>query len=155
MALIHEKLYRSKDLSRIDASEYLQDLAKDLVGTYRLSSSGVSMNVDVVPGLVLGIDTAIHCGLIVNELVSNALKYAFPDERLGEVWIRLEEINGGEYLLEVKDNGVGLPEGLDLRNTDSLGLQLVSTVVDHLEGRMEIHRQDGTRFEIVCKEIDG
>ena len=154
MALIHEKLYRSKDLSRIDASEYLQDLAKDLVSTYRLSSSSVSMKVDVTAGLVLGIDTAIHCGLIVNELVSNALKYAFPDERPGEVWVRMEEIKGGQYLLEVKDNGVGLPEGLDLQNIDSLGLQLVSTVVEHLEGTMEIHRQDGTQFEIFFKDVD-
>ncbi len=154
MALVHEKLYRSRDLSRIDSGDYIQDLTRDLVASYRLVSSPIELTLDI-EDTVLGIDTAVHCGLIINELVSNALKYAFPDGREGEIRVAMRRAAGEEYTLEVRDNGVGLPDNFEHKGTDTLGLQLVRTLVDHLEGAMRVDRRDGTAFEITFKDVEG
>jgi PAS domain S-box-containing protein len=149
MALIHEKLYRSKDLARVDFSEYVHDLSTFLFRSYQADSSAVSLRVNAARDVQLGIDTAIPCGLIVNELVSNALKHAFPGGRAGEVWVELARTGGNMLTLVVRDNGVGFPASEDYRHTQSLGLQLVNTLVDQLEGSLELDPGGGTTFKIM------
>jgi two-component sensor histidine kinase len=145
MALIHEKLYQSKDISRIDFAEYVRSLTAYLYRSY-VTAPGIEIAIDI-QDMSLGIDTAIPCGLIINELVSNSLKYAFPDGRTGEIRIGLVR-DGRNYTLKVSDDGAGLPPGLDFRNTPSLGLQLVNTLVTQLEGTIELLHGGGTVFRI-------
>jgi PAS domain S-box-containing protein len=159
MALIHERLYRSDDLARIDFAEYVRNLATFLVGSYRASARPITLTV-AAQGVYLEIDSAVPCGLIINELVSNALKHAFPpngdrshDEgrpsrQDSEIRVELHYDGDQQLTLVVADNGVGFPEALDFRNTASLGLQLVNTLVNQLNGRLELDRTGGTRFKI-------
>ena len=151
MALIHEKLYRSKDLSRINFGDYVSSLTASLAHSY-IASPAVRIRVDV-RDIFLDIDMAIPCGLIINELVSNSFKYAFRDGRAGEVYISLSG-NSQTYTLVVSDNGTGLPPGTDFRNTPSLGLQLVNTLVSQLEGTIELDLEKGTSFKITFAEIE-
>ncbi|MGD0235319.1 MAG: histidine kinase dimerization/phosphoacceptor domain -containing protein [Syntrophorhabdales bacterium] len=148
MTLIHEKLYRSKDLANIDVAEYIQNLSSNLFRSYSAGRVSLKTQVD---DILLGIDTAIPCGLIINELVSNSLKHAFP-EKQGEIFVDLHR-DDGRFTLIVRDNGVGLPESVDFRNTDSLGLQLVCTLTDQLDGAIELNRIGGTEFKITFGEI--
>ena len=146
MTLIHEKLYRSKDLANIDVAEYIQNLSSNLFRSY--SAGRISLKTQVDDMLL---STAIPCGLIINELVSNSLKHAFP-EKQGEIYVNLHRDDGRSTLI-VSDNGVGFPENVDFRNTDSLGLQLVCTLTDQLDGAIELNRRDGTEFKITFGEI--
>ena len=148
MTLIHEKLYRSKDLANIDVAEYIQNLSSNLFRSYNSGRVSLKTHVD---DILLGIDTAIPCGLIINELVSNSLKHAFPDKH-GEILVNLHR-DDGKFTLAVRDNGVGFPESVDFRNTDSLGLQLVCTLTDQLDGIIELNRTGGTEFKITFAEI--
>lgn len=151
MALIHEKLYQSKDLARIDFAEYIRNLTNYLFRSYGVTSNRIKLkkNVDDV---FLGLDTAIPCGLIINELVSNSLKHAFPDGKEGEIHICLF-LDNDKFTLIVRDNGVGFPKDLDFRNTESLGLQLVITLVEQLEGTIDLKRSGGTEFKIIFTEL--
>jgi PAS domain S-box-containing protein len=148
MTLIHEKLYRSKDLANIDVAEYIQNLSSNLFRSYSAGRISLKTQVD---DILLGVDTAIPCGLIINELVSNSLKHAFPDKQ-GEILVNLHRDNG-KFTLIVRDDGVGFPEHVDFRNTDSLGLQLVCTLTDQLDGEIELNRGGGTEFRITFGEI--
>ena len=150
MALIHEELYKSKDLARIDFAEYVQSLATHLFSLYSVNTAVIKLTMDV-QDVLLDINTAIPCGLIVNELISNSLKYAFPDGEGGEILIKLSERTGGNLTLIVSDNGIGLHKDLDFRDTKSLGLQLVNTLVEQLEGTIDLDRTEGTAFTIVFK----
>ncbi|OPY26095.1 MAG: aerobic respiration control sensor protein ArcB [Methanocella sp. PtaU1.Bin125] len=145
MALIHEKLYRARDISRVDFAEYVSSLTAYLARSY-ITGPGVEIAI-AIDGIYLDIDKAIPCGLIINELVSNALKYAFPGGRTGHVRVSMAR-EGGRYLLIVGDDGAGLPPGLDFRNTASLGLQLVNTLVSQLEGAVCLEEGAGTTFRI-------
>jgi PAS domain S-box-containing protein len=147
MALIHEKLYQSKDLAHIDFVEYLKSLVDMLLSFYREESTDI--NVSLKCGEInLEIDTAISMGLIVNELLSNCFKHAFPGQISGEVAITLSK-NGGNYLLEVADNGIGIPGDVDIKNTDSLGLLIVQTLTLQLKGTLEHYNEGGTKFRIL------
>ncbi|MEE8392665.1 MAG: histidine kinase dimerization/phosphoacceptor domain -containing protein [Anaerolineae bacterium] len=147
MALIHERLYRSHDLARVDFGVYIRDLAAQLVRSYRSYSGPVNLTVDA-DDVFLDIDTAIPCGLITNELISNSLKYAFPNGREGEIRIKIHSDHDDQLTMIVSDNGIGLPEGLDFRNTESLGMQLVNALVDQMEGSVELRSNGGTEFKI-------
>ena len=147
MALIHELLYQSEDLTRIPFGVYIRKLTNDLYRTYQVDSDHVTVNI-TAGDLMVGIDTAIPCGLIINELVSNSLKHAFPAGAPGEIVISLEVDKEENFILKVSDNGVGIPDGLDLRNAESLGMQLVSSLVDQLGASFEIDGSRGTRFTI-------
>lgn len=150
MSLAHERLYQSPDLAQIDFAAYIRDLVIHSFRSYRDRSALITLRIDaddVSPGL----DTAIPCGLIINELVSNALKHAFPDNRKGEIRIGLHSENG-QTILTVSDDGVGFPADLDFRDTDSLGLQLVTTLVEQLEGSIELDNREGTVFKITFTE---
>ncbi len=145
MALIHEKLYQARDISHVDFAEYVRSLTAYLLRSY-VTGPGIRLIVDI-EGIALDIDKAIPCGLIINELVSNSLKYAFPEGSQGEVRIALSR-DGNGYTLLVADSGAGLPPGLDFRNTPSLGLQLVNTLVGQLEGTIELLPGAGTSFRV-------
>jgi PAS domain S-box-containing protein len=149
MALIHEKLYQARDISHVDFAEYVRSLTAYLFRSY-VTGPGIQLAMDI-DDISLDIDKAIPCGLIINELVSNSLKYAFPAGRRGEVRITLSK-GGKGYVLVVADNGIGLPPGLDFRNTPSLGLQLVNTLVSQLEGAVELAPDAGTAFRITFRE---
>lgn len=153
MALIHEKLYQTQDLAHVDMAEYLQHLLLQLKGTYDVSGS-IRFHVQAEQ-VLLDIDPAISCALMINELVANAIKHAFPEGRSGEIWIELRSASDGSYTFTVRDNGVGLPADFDLRNAPSLGLSLVNDLTEQLNGTMTLDRTEGTRFVITIPGDDG
>lgn len=146
MSLIHERLYRSEDLARVDFKIYLGDLTESLIRTYRRRGQNVKLclDIDVVS---LDIDTAIPCGLIVNELVSNALKHAFKNRSEGCIGVELRSED--QYRLVVWDDGIGFPVTFDYKMTSSLGLQLVNSLVHQLNGTINLSQETGTRFEVI------
>jgi PAS domain S-box-containing protein len=146
MALIHEQLYQSKSLSEIDFPEYIRQLAGNLFRSYGVSSSRVELKTEI-ENVALGVDIAVPCGLIINELVSNCLKYAFPEGREGEIRIQLRN-TGATLLLSVWDNGVGIPERVGFQDTKTLGLRLVGTLVRQLEGDVEVDRSNGAEVRV-------
>jgi two-component system CheB/CheR fusion protein len=135
MALVHEKLYSSRDLARIDLRNYIEDLTAGLLHAHGRPQIRLTLDVEEVS---LGIDAAIPLGLILNELVSNALKYAFPDGRTGTITITLRPEPGGILCLAVEDDGVGFPPEIDFRRTASLGLQLVNTLAEQIEAAVDL-----------------
>jgi two-component sensor histidine kinase len=147
MAIVHEKLYQSEDLATINLSDYIQDLVSNLSYSYEVNLESIVFKIDV-EDVLLDIDTAIPCGLIINELISNSLKYAFPRGKSGEIWIKLKSSAKNQLRLIVSDNGMGLPENFDFNNTESLGLQLVDALTIQLKGTIEIDRARGTKFLI-------
>jgi PAS domain S-box-containing protein len=150
MALIHERLYKSEDLKTIDFANYIRFLVKDLLTTYKKEKNKVDLKLDL-ENINLDINTAIPLGLIVNELVSNSMKHAFPDDINGTIQIILK-LKDDKYILAVADNGVGVPEKLDFRNTDSLGLQLVTSLTKQIGGKIELNKVNGSEFKITFTE---
>lgn len=154
LSLIHETLYRSDNLADINFKDYIYRIASDLLMVYKNSYKNINLEIDV-ENISLEIDKAIPCGLIVNELLTNALKYAFPDSRKGTIRVVLRQSNGGELELIVSDNGVGIPPELDLRNIDTLGLQLVTNLVEYqLRGEIQIIQNGKTEFYCKFKAKD-
>ena len=146
MAFIHKQLYQSTNVAQIDFSPYVRNLTRNLLESYRMNGNGIVLNVHV-EDVFLDLDIAIPCGLIINELVSNALKHAFLDSSEGQINIHLHR-EGEKNVLIVSDNGVGLPGEIDILNTETLGLQLVSALVTQIDGRLELVRDKGTEFKI-------
>ena len=152
MALIHEKLYRSKDFANVEFNDYIKNLVNDLFASYRVSASRISLKLEI-EDLSLGIDTAIPTGLIINELVTNCLKYAFSKDSDGEIRISLRSLDDCQNELIVRDNGVGIPETLDIKNAESLGLRMITNLTERsLHGKVSINRDNGTEFRIIFRE---
>ena len=152
MALIHQKLYQSKDMALIRMDSYLQSLVADLSSAFGVDRERVEMKVDA-DAVGLNLDMAIPFGLLVSELVTNVIKYAFPgggEGPRGTVAVRFREREDGHYILEVSDNGIGLPEGFDPDTAGSLGLKLVHALVGQLGGEISRGRPPGTTWRIVC-----
>lgn len=148
MALAHQKLYQSQDLSRINLQDYITELAYLLMQSYNVSSNRISLLVDVENVSVL-IDTAIPCGLIINELMSNALKHAFPGDMNGEIHIRLFKTDQGEIELYFSDNGVGVPNGFDFTTQETLGLQTIFAIGEQqMQGTVRFETNTGTTCHI-------
>ena len=148
MSLIHSLLYQTENLSCIDFSDYIPKLCNYLFSLYRTESNTVRISTDITD-VSLKLDIAIPCGLIVNELISNSLKHAFPNNRDGEITLSMKESGEHIVLLRVSDNGIGMPDSLDWRNTDTLGLMLVSGLVERqLLGTIELRSSAGTEFII-------
>ncbi len=146
MALIHEQLYQSKDLSNIDFGIYIKNLVNSLLRSYREKSKRIRAEIESNT-VFLGIDVAIPCGLIINELVSNSLKYAFPGSEEGVISITTQSVNKNKIKMVIGDNGVGMPENLNFRKTKTFGLQLITGLVEHqLKGEIEVNRNIGTEF---------
>ncbi|QWR76473.1 histidine kinase dimerization/phosphoacceptor domain -containing protein [Candidatus Magnetomonas plexicatena] len=153
MALIHEKLYQSDDLSIINFSRYIPSLLNHLYQSYNLSTSVIFLDTDI-EDISIGVDTAVPCGLIINELVSNSLKYAFKNgvDGILSVYLKRDEDDG--FSLTIGDNGVGLPDGFDPKSVKSLGLRLVNAlVVDQLEGSIDYEGDGGAKYLIKFKEL--
>lgn len=146
MALLYEKLYESHDLHTAELGKYINSLCKDLFNSYNIDSNRINFKSNL-NGTFLEIRTAILCGLIINELISNSLKHAFPGNREGEISIEMDSYDS-KYLLIVRDNGIGFPPDLDFRNTSSLGLQLINALTVQLNGEIELFNREFTEFRI-------
>ncbi len=167
MALIHEELYEGEGTDTLNFSEYIKKLADNLFKTYRLSGKNIHLYMDMEENTFINMDTAVPLGIIVNELVSNSLKHAFSGRDRGEIRIKLRRDENGEFIsreesksevskstsfvLIVSDNGIGIPEDLNIEDLDSLGLQLVSSLIDQLDGELELKRNNGTEFVMKYK----
>ncbi|MBN1347920.1 response regulator [candidate division KSB1 bacterium] len=155
MALIHEKLYQSDNLASIDIVGYIKSLVRGIYSSYKINPDKIRLRINIDP-VSLSIEQAIPCGLIINELVSNAFKYAFPESFCGKqtIEISLKSQNAETFILKVSDNGVGLPENIDLNKTKSLVLHLVKIIAeDQLEGSVKLSRRAGTQFQIKFKRL--
>lgn len=146
MALLHEQLYQSKDLTKINFNNYVGSLVDYLLFGFGIRSDRIKITMRI-DDVFLDLDTAIPCGLIINELISNAFKHAFPDDRTGEINIDFTQ-NQEAFLLVIKDNGVGFPIDKDFMNSRSLGLQLVSTLTNQLMGSISLDRDTGSVFTL-------
>jgi two-component sensor histidine kinase len=147
MALIHEQLYRSHDLATVDFGEYVRSLAGNLFRSYAGSPDAVALTLDV-EDVSLTVDTALPCGLIINELITNSLKHAFPRGRKGEIRVGLRAEADQTYELSISDDGIGLPADSDAAGAPSSGLQLVATLAEQVGANVEVQRDGGTRFRI-------
>ena len=153
MSLIHEKLYSSRDTASINFKDYVEDLANNLFRFYKVSQAKIKLVTDVAD-VTFNIETSIPCGLIINEFISNSLKYAFPDNREGEIKISLYEVEKPKVVLVLSDNGVCIPDDIDFRNTTSLGLRLITNLSERqLDGKIELDRSHGTEFRIMFEEL--
>lgn len=147
MALIHEKLYQSENLSRINFSDYIKNLVCYLFSLYQVQGMTVKCNLDLDEHF-LDINRAIPLALIINEIVSNSLKHAFPDGRKGELYVKMKYGDRGKCRICVGDNGVGLPDNFDLSNTETLGMRLISDLVNQVDGTIKMDKKNGVMFEI-------
>jgi two-component sensor histidine kinase len=150
MALVHEKLYQAENIAQINLDDYTRFLGTGLIQFYGVKSRRITFTTDI-GDINVDINMAIPLGLIINELISNSLKYAFPDREKGEIFVSVLKENHTLSVL-VKDDGMGIPADLDWRNTESLGLRLVISLVEQLDGTIELNRTGGTAFTIVVKE---
>ncbi len=153
MSMIHESLYQSRDLAHIDFSIYLSRLCNELLSSYGVNINLITLKTDLEK-IFLDINTAIPCGLIITELFTNSIKYAFPEARKGIIDIKFQLDTDDNFILEVSDNGVGFPDDIDFENTKSLGMRLVSSLVDQLDGTIELDNSSGTRFIIKFHELE-
>jgi len=146
IALVHEKLYQSDDLARVEFAEYIESLITDLNDSYGMSAKGIELVADI-DHVLLGVDAAIPCGMFVNELVANSLKHAFPDGRPGKIKVSLKSADG-LCLLTVKDNGVGLPADLEISGFSSTGMMIIDSITKQLRGTLEVVRNCGAEFRL-------
>lgn len=146
MAFIHESLYQSENFDSVNFSEYISSLTKNLVHTYSIGSQKIKL-VLTLDKLFLNLDLSIPCGLIINEIISNSIKYAFPNNRDGIIFVTLST-KQKKVTIEIGDNGIGLPKTIDIKNSETLGLQLVETLVDQINGKVKLSRNKGTVFKI-------
>jgi two-component sensor histidine kinase len=153
MALIHEKLYQSRDLEKINFSEYIRSLITYLFDSVSMKPGQVQLKMQI-EDVALGINPSIPLGLIISELVANSFKHAFPGNRKGELQVSLGKSEDKEYdyTLVVRDNGIGFPDDLDFRSSDTLGMLLISTLVKQLRGVIDLERRGGTTFSIKFKK---
>ncbi|MBI5186519.1 MAG: sensor histidine kinase [Nitrospinae bacterium] len=147
MTKVHERLYRTEDLAHIDFGDYIKSLAVDIFHSFKANAARISLAVNA-EGVAMPIDTAIPCGLIVNELITNAMKHAFPGDRKGELVIEMKKIEKLTIELIVRDNGVGIPDGLDWRTSKSLGLNLVNSLAGQIHANIDLNREGGTEWRI-------
>ena len=147
MLFIHDRLYRSKNLSRIDFSDFIRSLTKNLFSLYGARIIKIRL-IREIEDIYLDIHRAIPCAMIVQELLSNSLKHAFPGEREGEVVVKMKINKDGKHELVVKDDGVGLSKEIDIHRTHTIGLQLVNRLVKQIDGYIELKRKNGATFTL-------
>ena len=150
MVLIHEKLYQSQDLTSIDFGGYIRNLAVHLFRSHQANVHVIALHLEV-DSISLDIDRAMPCGLIINELVANALQYAFPSGTSGEIRLAFHEDEQRQITLQVSDTGVGVPAHLDFHQAESLGWQLVNTLTEQLQGKILLERNGGTKFTLTFR----
>jgi two-component sensor histidine kinase len=161
MALIHEELYKGGKFETLNFSQYIEDLSENLLHTYAVGTSDIRLKLDLTEDIFFDMDIAVPLGIIVNELVTNSLKHAFQERENGEIQIKLqreeresnhkkinEKFNGTTFKLTISDNGVGISENFDIEELDTLGIQLVTSLVDQLDGKFELKKDNGTKFSM-------
>jgi two-component sensor histidine kinase len=154
ISLIHEMLYQSRDYANVPFSEYARKLAANVFGVIGVAPGCVSLDL-AIDDIALGVNKAIPCGLILNELITNALKHGFPNGRRGTVRVALCRVGEGKLQLSVQDDGVGIPAGLDIRQTESLGMHLICTLAEQLGAELEIARDNGTSMKVTFATGNG
>ena len=152
MALVHEKLYMTKDLSSINFQDYIKSIVSEIISLYRINTSAITTEINI-EGVELDLESAVPCGLIINELLTNVFKHAFPDDRSGILSVHFSK-SDGTYTLAIKDNGVGLPEGFDYNGESTLGLRLVKVLAGQLGGTLQIKSDKGTEAVVTFKIPD-
>ncbi|WP_292485728.1 sensor histidine kinase [Methanohalobium sp.] len=145
MSLVHNKLYQAKGLENVNTKDYIGDLVDHLNELYNVPN--IDINIDV-EDIYLGIDTIIPLGMLINEILSNSLKYAFSESETGKIEIKLYQNNNKNYTLIVADNGKGMPENIDVKDADTLGLQLIKSLIDQIGGDFEVNKENGTKYII-------
>jgi len=146
IAMVHEKLYQSQDLTNISFDEYIRDLSTSLAECFDMSDRGIVLKFDLDP-VNISFDIAAPCGLVINEIISNAFKHAFTGRDSGEIFFSLKDIKDGYLKLEISDNGIGMPEDLNSRMYENLGLQTIKAIIENqLAGKMNIISEQGTKF---------
>jgi two-component sensor histidine kinase len=153
LALVHEKLYQSSDFSRIDLSDYIKNLLSHIRSSYKTTSEFIEIILEL-DQVYLSVDKAVPLGLILNELLSNAFKYAFPENTKDNsdrkfILIKLETINENKLLLLVSDNGIGVPDDFDINKSNSLGLKIVTSLVTQIDGELKIKHKNDTEFSLI------
>lgn len=151
MAIIHENLYLSSDISHINFKDYIENLVSDTLYTFGVEISSININLNIEE-FELNMETAIPLGLIINELLTNSIKFAFPENNKGTINIKIKRKNDIIKLI-ISDNGIGLPEEIDFTKTHTLGLKLVKYLVKQIDGKIELDRDQGTKFTITFKEL--
>jgi two-component sensor histidine kinase len=147
MALIHEKLYQSESLAQINFKEYINGIVSNISESYG-PKSNIKLNINI-ENVLINIDYAVPCGLIINELLTNSFKYAFPDGRQGIITILVKSNDNDMIQISICDNGIGIPKDLDIRKTKSLGLKLITGLAEsQLHGQIVLNRDSGTEFQI-------
>lgn len=149
MAMIHEKLYNTNDFKRIELSNYVKILSQDLFNTHNINPRKIDLTIQTDGEVYVDVTKAIPCGLVLNELISNALKHAFPGDRKGKLQIIISETKNAKIDIVVRDNGVGLPDNIDIHQPQTLGLELVNGLVkNQLDGQIEVRRNNGTKIRL-------
>jgi two-component sensor histidine kinase len=147
MAMIHEKLYNTNDFNRIELSNYVKVLSQDLFNTHNINPRKIDLTIQTAEEVFVDVTKAIPCGLVLNELISNVLKHAFPGDRKGKLQIIISETKNAEIDIAVRDNGVGLPDNIDIHKPKTLGLELVNGLVkNQLDGQIEVRQDAGTEL---------
>ena len=149
MAYIHESLYQNKSFTSVNFSEYIQTLSRNIIQSYVISSEKIDLILNLEK-ISLNLDLSIPAGLIINELITNAIKHAFPNAMKGKILLDLKSENNMVYI-QVKDNGVGIPPEMDYNNTNTLGLQLVNTLIDQIGGEIKFNSKKGIGTEVLIK----
>ncbi|MDH7605350.1 MAG: histidine kinase dimerization/phosphoacceptor domain -containing protein, partial [Melioribacter sp.] len=157
LALVHEKLYRSKNISQINSSEYIKNLVTNIFDTYRFDINNTEIKFDI-DDIKLTVDRAVPIGLLLNELLTNVIKYAFPKDKIPKSHKKCVEIvfknkDNSKLELLISDNGVGLPDSFNIENSDSLGLKIVSNLVSQIDGELIINPKNNTEFRIIFSNI--
>ena len=152
MALIHEHLYKSEELDKVPLDRYLNAISNGITRTFGSHNITTVFNCELVDAKI---EMAMPLGLIVNEILTNACKYAFPDERQGEIFIDLkkDDTSPGYYRLTIQDNGIGLPDGFSIEDQTSMGLFIIKLLADQISARLIIENHKGTSYSIVFKGI--
>jgi two-component sensor histidine kinase len=149
MAMVHDKLSKSHNLAKINLAEYVKSLIDKLFQFYNVRPDRIALNFDV-DKIMIGVDTAVSCGFVINELVSNSIKHAFPGGRKGEINIEFHSEGEKGFRMVIRDNGIGFKK--DQAKSNTLGLQLVNAVVEHIDGSIKLDSSGGTRLEISFRE---
>jgi two-component sensor histidine kinase len=150
MALIHEELYISGDLTELSFSSYLTKLTQHLLASYSVGSKDIKLNIDLADNIFFDMDITVPLGMIVNELVTNSFKHAFIDHDSGEISVILSKgSRNGDYMLQVSDDGGGIDESISVDNLESLGMQIVMSLVDQLDGILDVDNDNGTIFTLL------
>ncbi|RQV99018.1 hypothetical protein EH221_01005 [bacterium] len=150
MALVHEQLYATNDFANIPFQAYVKNLVNTLVGNYNMTSR-ISCDLNIAD-IALALDAAIPCGLIINEMLTNSLKYAFPDHRKGKINISMRLKHDNFYELIFQDDGIGLSGHTEVKDTESFGMKLISMLVQQIKGQMELSGEEGTRHTITFQK---